>query len=99
MNADVLLESITITSLAATLAIFTLHLVGRKRSPRKESVDFGMAFSVFIAGWMVTELLEALAPAGWGDATGILHFSVLAAFAVWMNARWRWALRRAREAA
>lgn len=98
MTANLLLESITIASLASTLAVFTLRLVGRGGRRQTESVDFGLAFSAFIAGWMVTELLEVLSPVGWAEANGILHFGVLAAFAVWMNARWRWALRRAREA-
>lgn len=98
MTGDVVLESITIASLAATLAIFLLQLAGRGRRGRRQTVDFGTAFSAFVAGWMVTELLEALAPSGWTEVNQIAHFAVLALFAAWMNARWRWAIRQAGEA-
>ncbi len=98
MVADVVLESVSIASLAATLAIFLLQVVPRERNRPGGSLDFGIAFSAFVAGWMITELLEAVAPSDWSGAVEILHFAVLASFAVWMNARWRWSLRRAREA-
>ncbi len=97
MGAEVVLQSITVTSLAATLAIFLLQAVPQKRNRQGGSVDFGIVFSAFVAGWMVTELLEVVAPSDWSVAVEILHFAVLASFAVWMNARWRWSLRRARE--
>ncbi len=96
MTVNVALQSVTIASLAATLAIFLLRLAGPRRGRRGDAMDFGAAFSAFVAGWMATELLEAVAPASWTEVNDVLHFAVLALFGVWMIARWRWALRRAR---
>jgi len=91
-------DAVTLASLAASLTIF-LALTAAGRTKRTEGVvDFGAAFSAFLAGWMATELLEALAPASWSDIVSFFHFAVLASFAVWMTVRWRWSLRRAREA-
>lgn len=98
LAVNVVLHSVAIASLAATLAIFLLRLAGLGRGHRGEAVDFGAAFSVFVSGWMATELLEVAAPASWTEVNEALHLAVLALFAVWMNARWRWALRRARVA-
>ncbi len=96
MAVNVALQSITIASLAATLAIFLLHLAGLGHGRRGQAMDFGAAFSAFVAGWMVTELLETLTPASWTGANEVFHFAVLALFAAWMIVRWQWALRRAR---
>lgn len=68
------------------------------RLRRGQGTDFGVAFSVFLSAWIATELISIFAPATWSDADEILHFAVLLAFAAWTNVRWRWALRRGREA-
>ncbi len=87
---------ITIGSLVAALAVFVLRLTRRPRR-RPGAVDFGAGFSAFVAGWIATELLAMFAPADWLGAEEILHFAVLGLFAAWMNVRFRWALRQARE--
>lgn len=99
MSPEPVFDAVVLASLGASLAIFLALTV---RGPAKRAagaVDFGTAFSAFLAGWMATELLESLAPAAWSDAVGVLHFAVLASLAVWMNLRWRWSLRRAQEGA
>ncbi|HII40076.1 MAG TPA: hypothetical protein HA326_02545 [Thermoplasmata archaeon] len=97
MSLDPVFEAAMLASLGASLVIF-LALTARGPAKRAAGVvDFGTAFSLFLAGWMATELLEALAPAAWSEAVGVLHLAVLATLAAWMNLRWRWSLRRAQE--
>jgi len=97
VTLDTVFEAVTVASLAASLAIFLAQATGGRTKRKEEAADFGTVFSAFLAGWMATELLEALAPASWSEAVTVLHLAVLASFAVWMNVRWRWSLRRARE--
>jgi len=94
---EAVLQSITVACLTVVLAVFLYRLARRAPDRRTEAMDFGTAFSTFVAGWMTLELLEFVAPVDWSGAIEILHFLLLALFAVWMNARWRWAVRRARE--
>ena len=87
---------ITVASLVAAFAAFVLRRARRARG-HPAAVEFGAGFSAFVAGWIGTELLAMFAPAAWLGAEEVLHFAVLALFATWMNARFRWALRQARE--
>lgn len=83
--------------LAVALVIFLAPFLS-VRSRRGPFRDFGTGFSLFLAGWMGAELASILSPGGWAEGVEVFHFAVLAAFAAWMNLRWRWALRRAQEA-
>lgn len=96
MVLEEVLELITLVSLACVLAVFVARLAtpGRRREGRV--LDFGTAFSVFIAGWVTTELLALTLPKEWSVATDALHLAVAVGFATWINVRWRWALRLAR---
>lgn len=95
MSVEDVLRILLFAFLALTLGLFIVP--GRRVLPRETvAVDFGKAFSVFLAGWISTELFGALAPSEWSWTEEVLHFSVLLLFAAWMNLRWRWALRRAR---
>lgn len=93
-----LLVAAVILILAASFVIFLLGLgltVGRKL---KMATEFGTGFSIFLVLWMGSELLPFFLPETLAEGEEILHFVVMAGFAVWMNLRWRWALRAAEEA-
>lgn len=95
--SDVLSAAVVVL-LAASLAIFLLRLgltVGRKR---EMAIEFGTGFSIFLVLWMGSELLPFFLPDALAEAEEILHFAVMAGFAIWVNLRWRWALRAAEEA-
>jgi len=91
-----ILEVITLVSLACVLAVFVSRLATSRRRKEGRVLDFGTAFSVFIAGWVTTELLAITLPKEWSGASDALHLAVALGFAIWINVRWRWALRLAR---
>jgi len=45
---------------------------------------------------VTTELLALTLPEEWSVASDALHLTVALGFAIWINVRWRWALRVAR---
>ena len=96
MVLEEILEMITLVSLACVLAIFVSRLAAPRRRKESRVVDFGTAFSVFIAGWVTTELLAITLPKEWSVASDALHLAVALGFAIWINVRWRWALRLVR---
>lgn len=96
MVLEDVLEIITIVSLAAVLAVFLFRLATPRRRREGRVLDFGTVFSVFIAGWVTTELLAIALPEGWSGASEALHLAIALLFATWINIRWRWALRLAR---
>ncbi len=96
MVLEEILEVITLVSLACVLAVFVSRLATPRRRKEGRVLDFGTAFSVFIAGWVTTELLAITLPEEWSVASDALHLTVALGFAIWINVRWRWALRVAR---
>ena len=92
-----LLRAVTVASLAVSLGVFLVRLTRRARGVGTWTADFGFAFSAFVAGWIATELLDIASPQAWGGGDEVLHFAHVYLFATWMNSRWRWALREARE--
>jgi len=91
-----ILEVITLVALACVLAIFVSRLATHRREKEGRVLDFGAAFSIFIAGWVTTEILALTLPKEWSVARDALHLVVVLGFAIWINVRWRWALRLAR---
>lgn len=96
MVLEEILEMIILVSLACVLAIFVSRLATPRRRKEGRVLDFGTAFSVFIAGWVTTELLALTLPKEWSAASDAIHLAVAVGFAIWINFRWRWALRLAR---
>ena len=96
MVLEEVLELITLVSLACVLAIFVSRLATPRRRREGRVLDFGTVFSIFIAGWVTTELLALTLPKEWTVASDALHLTVALGFAIWINIRWRWALRLAR---
>lgn len=94
--SDVLSAAVVIL-LATSLVIFLVRLVLTVGRKRRAAIEFGIGFSIFLVLWMGSELLP-LAPRAFPEAEEIIHFSIMAGFAAWMNLRWRWALRAAQEA-
>lgn len=89
-------EVVTVVLLAGVLAVFVYWLATPRRKGEDGILDFGAVFSVFIAGWVAAEILTIAIPSEWTGPGDALHLAVAFGFAVWMNARWRWALRLAR---
>ena len=96
MVLEDVLEAITLASLAAVLAVFVFRLGTWRRRKEGRVLDFGIVFSVFIAGWVATEILAIALPKEWSGASDALHLTVALGLAIWINVRWRWALRLAR---
>jgi len=90
------LEIVTLVALACVLAVFVSRLLPSRRRDEGRVLDFGTVFSIFIAGWVATEILALVLPPDWSPARDALHLAVALGFAIWMNVRWRWALRLAR---
>jgi len=89
-------ELVTVVLLACVLAVFLYWLATPRRKREDHVLDFGIGFSMFIAGWVAAEILTIAIPSEWSVARDAFHLAVAFGFAVWMNARWRWALRLAR---
>ncbi len=89
-------ELVTVVLLACVLAVFLYWLATPWRKGEDRVLDFGTGFSVFIAGWVASEILTIALPSEWSGAGDAFHLTVALGFAVWITARWRWALRRAR---
>jgi len=89
-------ELVTVVLLACVLAVFVYWLATPRRKREDRILDFGTGFSVFIAGWVAAEILTIALPSEWSGASDAFHLTVALGFAVWINARWQWALRRAR---
>ncbi|MFQ5919889.1 MAG: hypothetical protein ACE5I4_07595 [Thermoplasmata archaeon] len=94
--SEVLTATVVIL-LVASIAIFLARLVLTAGGKRRATIEFGVGFTVFLVLWLGSELLSLLAPNVFGEVEEIIHFSVMAGFAVWMNLRWRWALGAAQE--
>jgi len=92
-----LLRAVTVACLALSLGVFLIRLARRVRGRGAWTADFGLVFSAFVAGWIATELLDIASPQAWGGGDEVLHFALVFLFAIWMNSRWRWALRKAQE--
>lgn len=94
---DTAMEAVTLGATAAALVVFVLR-TGARRQPGPESeTDFGVVFSAFLAAWLATEVFEIVAPASLQEAGAFAHLLLLVTVALWLNARFRTALRHARE--
>ncbi|HLB67639.1 MAG TPA: hypothetical protein VJN63_04065 [Thermoplasmata archaeon] len=92
-----LLPAVTVACLVLALGFFLIRLAKRVRGRGAGTADFGVFFSVFVAGWIATELIDIASPQAWGGGDEVLHFALVFLFAIWMNSRWRWALHKAQE--
>ena len=92
MTLELALRVLTLACLAGALVAFVAWLPRRPRAGRP-GVDFGLVFSAFVAAWILSEMANALFRDLSSDVHGLVHFAFLAAFAVWIVFRWRWALR------
>lgn len=92
-----MLQGLVLGLLALSLAIFLLRKGRGEVRGRESALGFGIGFSAFLSAWILTELLGMLAPSAGAEASDSVHFAVLLGFAVWLNVRWGWSLRHARE--
>lgn len=98
MVLEPVLQTVVLVLLASSLAIFLLRMRRGQVRGRERALGFGIGFSALLSAWILTELIGMLAPPAWAEVSVGVHFGVLLGFAVWLNVRWRWSLRHAREA-
>ncbi len=97
MVLEPVLQTVVLVLLALSLAMFLLRMRRGQVRSRENALGFGIGFSAFLSAWMLTELLGMFVPPAWAEASDGVHFAVLLGFAVWLNVRWGWSLRHARE--
>lgn len=90
------LEAVVLGATASALALFLVGTVSRRQPAPESETDFGVVFGAFLAAWLATEVFEVVAPPEISEAGAVAHFLLLATVAVWLNARFRATLRRAR---
>lgn len=99
VDIDAALDAVLVGLLAGAFALFLARSLAGKSSGPKGAADFGLVFAAFLAAWLATELFEIVAPESIQETGEIVHFLLLASFALWLVVRWQWVLRRAREGA
>ncbi len=97
MVLEPVLQTVVIALLALSLAIFLLRMRRGQVRGRVRALGFGIGFSALLSAWILTELLGMLTPPAGAEVSEGVHFGVLLGFAVWLNVRWGWSLRHARE--
>jgi hypothetical protein len=97
-DLDSALRALTVGATAAAFLVFVIRTGTRRQPGPATETDFGLVFGSFLAAWVATELLEFLAVPEIQQAGEALHFLLLATLAVWLNARFFTALRKAKEA-
>lgn len=85
----------TLVVLAVVLAIFVVGIARKARGARREGLDFGLGFSLFVVAWIIDEAVDLASPAEWNDLNEFVHMMLMVAFAAWVNFRFVWALRQA----
>ena len=96
---DWALETAIVGATGAALVIFLVGTATRRQPAPESETDFGVVFGAFLAAWLAMEIFEVVAPPWLDDPGAFVHFVMLGALALWLNARFRGALRRAREGA
>ena len=94
---DTAFEAVTVGATAAAFVVFVIRTGTRRQPGPTTETDFGLVFGSFLAAWVATELLEFLAVPELREVGEALHFVLLAALALWLNARFFTALRKAKE--
>jgi hypothetical protein len=98
-DIDTVIEAITLGATGGALLLFLVGTATRRQPAPPSETDFGVVFGAFLAAWLAAEVVEVLAPPGLLEAAAVAHFLMLAAVAVWLLARFRSALRRAKGGA
>jgi SNF family Na+-dependent transporter len=80
---------------AALTSLF--HVLKRLKEGKKVANDFTIVLSIFIVGWLSTEMMTALSGGAYKQIADFAHLFILVAFAVVLTTRWRWAMREAIE--
>lgn len=57
--------------------------------------DFTIVLSIFIVGWLSTELIVAVGGGSLRKLVEVAHLLVLVTFASVLSRRWRWAIEEA----
>lgn len=97
-DLDSALQAVTVGATGAAFVVFVIRTGTRRQPGPTTETDFGLVFGAFLAAWVATELLEFLAVPEMREVGEALHFFLLATLALWLNARFFTALRKAKEA-
>lgn len=96
-DIDAALQVLTVGATAAAFLIFVIRTGTRRQPGPATETDFGLVFGSFLAAWVATELFEFLAGPEIHAVGEAVHVLLLTTLAIWLNARFFTALRKARE--
>jgi len=80
--------------LGAVISLLLVDLLLRIRERKRIKTDFTLLISIFVVGWLFTEILATLGSVP-RFVSRFAHLSVLLAFALALTLRWNWALKEA----
>lgn len=97
MVIEEVLGALTLILLFGAAVTALTHILSQLRRGRRIMSDFTILISIFIVGWLVTEMLTALGRGSFMQAADVIHLMMLVSFAAILTFRWRWAMKEAEE--
>src|SRR3989304_2216572 len=97
MAAEEILGVLTFLLLLGAALTSLSHVLSRLKEGKRLADDFTVLISIFIVGWLSTEMVAALSAGSFRQAIDVAHLFVLVAFAVALTLRWKGSLRQASE--
>lgn len=97
MAVEEILGALTFFLLLGAALTSLIHVLTRLKEGKRVMSDFTIVISIFIVGWLSTELMAALSRGSLRQVVDSAHLLVLVAFALALSQRWRWAIKEATE--
>lgn len=95
MLVEDVIEPLIVLLLLGVIVTLLVDIIGRLRERKKIVSDFATLISIFIVGWLSTELVEKLSLSPHEQIFDFAHLLVLVGFAGALTLRWKWAVRQA----
>lgn len=92
-----LLDVIAIIFILSALIIFSTVIYFEIKHNKNPVTIYSFFFALFLGSWMIIELLSHSLFLDQEDLMHIVHLVILIVLAFWMNLRFIWAQKRARE--
>ena len=93
---DIFEEMILILLLGATI-VSAINVFMHVLKVKKIKNDFSLLISIFIIGWFLSEVLLLSGNEFVDSISGYIHVIIIAAFAIMLTIRYRWAVREAKR--
>jgi len=93
---DIFEEMILILLLGATI-VSAINVFMHVLKVKKIKNDFSLLISLFIIGWFLSEVLLLSGNEFVDSISGYIHVIIIAAFAIMLTIRYRWAVREAKR--